>query len=313
MQAMPDSVRAIAVLDRTKEPGAIGEPLYQDVVTAFVESGRSNGHMPKIIGGRYGLSSKEFTPGMVVRVFEELNADEPKRHFTIGIIDDVTHLSLKWDADFSTEPDEVTRAVFYGLGSDGTVGASKNSVKIIGENTSMYAQGYFVYDSKKAGSTTVSHLRFSAEPIHSTYLIERANFVACHQFQFLERMDVLKSAEAGATFLLNSPYGPDEVWDKLPQEVQQQIIEKKLKFYVVDGYQVAASRRHGRANQHGHADLFLRAGQHLAARAGDRGDQKRDRKDLRAARAVDPGEKLCRRRRCAGGAARSERASGSDD
>jgi pyruvate-ferredoxin/flavodoxin oxidoreductase len=251
LAALPATTNNIAVLDRTKEPGALGEPLYQDVVTALVEGwqdrvqNQSGDHgagqvgSPRVIGGRYGLSSKEFTPAMAARVFDELAAEQPLRHFTVGIIDDVTHLSLKWDSDFSTESEDVTRAVFYGLGSDGTVGASKNSVKIIGENTSLYAQGYFVYDSKKAGSVTVSHVRFSPRPIHSTYLIERANFVACHQFNFLERMDVLKMAEPGATFLLNSPYGPDQVWDRLPQEVQRQILEKELKFYVVDAYDVA--------------------------------------------------------------------------
>ena len=240
--ALPRSVRRIAVLDRTKEPGAIGEPLYQDVITALAENWPREGDgrsWPLVIGGRYGLSSKEFTPAMAARVFDELSAERPKRHFTIGIIDDVTHLSLKWDDQFTTEGTDVTRAVFYGLGSDGTVGATKNSVKIIGENTPLYAQGYFVYDSKKAGSVTVSHLRFSPRPIQSTYLINRANFVACHQFQFLERIDVLEAAEPGATFLLNSPYGPAEVWDKLPREVQRQIIAKRLKFCVVDGYSVA--------------------------------------------------------------------------
>ena len=239
---LPKSVRRIAVLDRTKEPGAIGEPLYQDVITALAEGWSFNGEatqQPCVIGGRYGLSSKEFTPAMAASVFEELAAERPKRHFTVGIIDDVTHLSLKWDAEFSTEEDDVTRAVFYGLGSDGTVGATKNSVKIIGENTPLYAQGYFVYDSKKAGSVTVSHLRFSPRPIDSSYLIDRANFVACHQFQFLERQDMLHVAEPGATFLLNSPLGPDEIWDRLPLEVQQQIIDKRLRFYVVDGYSVA--------------------------------------------------------------------------
>lgn len=239
VKTLPATVNRIAVLDRTKEPGAVGEPLYQDVVTSLVENWPTGTAIPQVIGGRYGLSSKEFTPAMVFSVFDELNADTPKRHFTVGIFDDVTHLSLKWDAEISTEPSDVTRAVFYGLGSDGTVGASKNSVKIIGENTPLYAQGYFVYDSKKAGSVTVSHVRFSPRPIHSTYLIERAGFVACHQFQFLEKIDVLKVAEPGATFLLNSPFGPDEVWDKLPQEVQQQILEKQLKLYVVDAYQVA--------------------------------------------------------------------------
>ena len=245
VKALPASVRQIAVLDRTKEPGSVGEPLYQDVVTSLVEDWPADTPMPRVIGGRYGLSSKEFTPAMVFSVFDELRADHPKRHFTVGIFDDVTQLSLKWDAEISIEPDDVTRAVFYGLGSDGTVGASKNSVKIIGENTPLYAQGYFVYDSKKAGSVTVSHVRFSPRPIDSTYLIERAGFVACHQFQFLERIDVLKVAQPGATFLLNSPFGPDEVWDQLPQVVQEQILEKRLKFYVVDAFTVAREARMG--------------------------------------------------------------------
>ena len=242
VHALPDTVRGLAVLDRTKEPGACGEPLYQDVVTAVMEhwaAAKNHADMPSIIGGRYGLSSKEFTPAMAARIFEELQSDRPRRHFTIGIIDDVTHLSLKWDPEFSTEADDVTRAIFYGLGSDGSVGASKNSVKIIGENTPMYAQGYFVYDSKKSGSVTVSHVRFSPRPISSSYLIERAGFIACHQFHFLERIDVLKSAQPGATFLLNSPYGADEVWGQLPREVQRDIIDKQLKFYVVDAYRVA--------------------------------------------------------------------------
>ena len=239
IEALPESVRRIAVLDRTKEPGAVGEPLYQDVVTALVESEKGRVAERTVIGGRYGLSSKEFTPAMAARVFEELSAEKPKRQFTVGITDDVTHLSLKWDPEFSAEPDDVTRAVFYGLGSDGTVGANKNSVKIIGQNTPLYAQGYFVYDSKKAGSVTVSHLRFGPRPIESTYLIDRANFVACHQFQFLERIDVLDVANEGATFLLNSPYGPEEVWNQLPQELQQQILEKKLKFFVIDAVKVA--------------------------------------------------------------------------
>jgi pyruvate-ferredoxin/flavodoxin oxidoreductase len=238
--ALPATTRSIAVLDRTKEPGALGEPLYQDVLTALIETrGGSGGSIPCVIGGRYGLSSKEFTPAMVAAVFEELSKETPKRHFTVGIVDDVTHLSLKWDPEFNTEQADVLRAVFYGLGADGTVGANKNSVKIIGENTPLYAQGYFVYDSKKSGSTTVSHLRFSPRPIRSSYLIRKANFVACHQFNFLERMDVLSAAEPGATFLLNSPYGPREVWVRLPVEVQEQIIKKKLKFFVVDAIAVA--------------------------------------------------------------------------
>jgi pyruvate-ferredoxin/flavodoxin oxidoreductase len=244
VEALPSTTREIVVLDRTKEPGAIGEPLYQDVVTALYEQWHQakpeSKSLPRVIGGRYGLSSKEFTPAMAARALAEPSSQQPIRHFTVGIRDDVTRLSLEWDPDFTTERDDVTRAVFYGLGSDGTVGASKNSVKIIGENTPLYAQGYFVYDSKKAGSITVSHLRFSPRLINSTYLIERANFVACHQFNFLERMDVLAVAGQGATLLLNSPFGPDEVWDKLPREVQDAIIEKQLRFYVVDGLSVAA-------------------------------------------------------------------------
>ncbi len=250
LQALPASVKAIAVLDRTKEPGATGEPLYQDVVTAVAEGVASEivpfANMPKIIGGRYGLSSKEFTPGMIKGVFDELAKGKPKNHFTIGINDDVTHTSLDYDEDFVIEPKDVVRAVFYGLGSDGTVGANKNSIKIIGEDTDNYAQGYFVYDSKKAGSVTVSHLRFGPRPIRSTYLINSANFVAVHQFSFLERYDVLRLAAPEAIFLLNSPYGPDEVWDHLPRSMQETIIKKKLKFYVMDGYEVAQETGMGR-------------------------------------------------------------------
>ena len=248
LQALPKTVKVIAVLDRTKEPGAQGEPLYQDILTALAEGWAScapNVPMPKVIGGRYGLSSKEFTPAMAAGVFTEMTKKGPKRHFTVGIHDDVTHLSVEYDPTFSTEKDDVTRAVFFGLGSDGTVGANKNSVKIVGENTPLYAQGYFVYDSRKAGSVTVSHLRFSPRPIKGSYLVHSANLVACHQFHFLERIDVLSMAEPGATFLLNSPYGADEVWDHLPIEVQEQIIEKKLKFYVVDGVHVAREAQMG--------------------------------------------------------------------
>ncbi len=233
--ALPETVRSVAVLDRTKEPGAVGEPLYQDLVTTFAEQGRA----VRTIGGRYGLASKEFTPAMAAAVFAELDAEAPHNHFTVGIDDDVTHTSLEVDSSFRTEADDVVRAVFYGLGSDGTVGANKNSVKIVGEETPLYAQGYFVYDSKKSGSTTVSHLRFSPRPIASTYLIEQASFVACHQFGMLERTDVLAVAAPGATFLLNSPFGPDEVWDELPHEVRAQIVEKGLRFYVVDAAAVA--------------------------------------------------------------------------
>ena len=237
--ALPKSVRAIAVLDRTKEPGAIGEPLYQDVVTTLVEAWPQELAMPRVIGGRYGLSSKEYTPAMAKAALDELAQTQPKRHFTVGIVDDVTRLSLAVDQDFDTEPDDVTGAVFYGLGADGTVGATKNSVKIIGENTPLHAQGYFVYDSKKSGAVTISHLRFGPRPIESTYLIRQADFVACHQFEFMSKLDVLSVARPGATFLLNSPYGPDEVWDKLPREAQEQILAKKLKMYVVDALAVA--------------------------------------------------------------------------
>ncbi len=251
LAALPTTVRRIATLDRTKEPGAPGEPLFQDVVTVLAEHWASKpgaGPMPKVIGGRYGLSSKEFTPAMVAAVFEELKAPEPKPRFTVGIYDDVTHLSLKWDAEFSTEDPEGIRAVFFGLGSDGTVGANKNSVKIIGENTALHAQGYFVYDSKKSGSVTVSHLRFSKKPIRSSYLIgsNQANFLAAHQFNFLERLDVLDLAAPGATFLLNSPYGPEAVWREIPVEAQRQIIAKGLRLFVVDANQVAEAAGMGR-------------------------------------------------------------------
>ena len=239
--ALPATVRSIAVLDRTKEPGSVGEPLYQDVVTAFMERHAAAGSpaLPRIIGGRYGLSSKEFTPAMVKAVFDELKKPQPQNHFTIGIRDDVTHTSLSYDPQFSTEDPRTVRALFYGLGSDGTVGANKNSIKIIGKGTNNYAQGYFVYDSKKAGAVTVSHLRFGPDPIESTYLISKASFVACHQFQFMDRMDVLTAAETGATFLLNAPFGPDEIWNHLPRQVQETILKKRLKFYVIDAYTVA--------------------------------------------------------------------------
>jgi len=241
VKALPKSVKHIAVLDRTKEPGALGEPLYMDVIGAVAESWQEQKGtaLPRIIGGRYGLSSKEFTPAMAVAVFDELTKPSPKNHFTVGILDDVTHLSLDYDPDLSTEGDDVVRAVFFGLGSDGTVSANRSSVKIIGENTPNYAQGYFVYDSRKAGSMTTSHVRFSPRPIKGSYLVHKANFVACHQFHFLERIDVLSAAEPGATFLLNSPFPADTVWDHLPAEVQKQIIDKKLKFFVVDAYGVA--------------------------------------------------------------------------
>ncbi len=240
--ALPRTTRSIAVLDRTKEPGGIGEPLYLEVVTALSEAWTArtvDGRWPRIIGGRYGLSSKEFTPAMVKAVFDELRKETPRNHFTIGINDDVTHSSLAFDPAFSTESPLTVRALFYGLGSDGTVGANKNSIAIIGEHTSSYTQGYFVYDSKKAGSITVSHLRFGPDPIRSTYLISKASFIGCHQFAFLERMDVLAAADRGATFLLNAPYAPGEVWDHLPRKAQQQILDRELRVFTIDAYQVA--------------------------------------------------------------------------
>jgi pyruvate-ferredoxin/flavodoxin oxidoreductase len=238
LQALPKSVKGIAVLDRTKEPGASGEPMYLDVVNALFEGGRSD---VKVIGGRYGLSSKEFTPAMVKAALDELTNPEPKQHFTVGIIDDVSHTSLNVDASFSIEHEETVRCVFFGLGSDGTVGANKNSIKIIGEETDNYAQGYFYYDSKKSGTVTMSHLRFGPKSIRAPYLIEanQASFVACHQFNFLERVNMLKYAKTGGTFLLNSMFGPGEIWENLPVEVQRDIIEKQLKFYVINGYEVA--------------------------------------------------------------------------
>ncbi len=245
LAALPATVRAIAVLDRTKEPGAVGEPLYQAVVTALAE------HMdapaprfaaaPRVIGGRYGLSSKEFTPAMVKPVFDELAAERPKRHFTVGIYDDVTHLSLPIDEEFrAPRPAGEVQALFFGLGSDGTVGANKASVKIIGEGTDLFAQGYFVYDSKKSGGQTVSHLRFGPQPIVSSYLIDRADFLACHQFGLLEKAKVLEYAKPGATFLLNAPYRPDEVWDHLPRVVQQQLIDKAIDLWAIDAFAVAS-------------------------------------------------------------------------
>ncbi len=239
---LPKSVTSMAVLDRTKEPGAIGDPLYLDVIAALREAEdleKLPFHMPRVIAGRYGLSSKEFSPAMVKAIFDELEAKKPRRRFTVGIVDDVTHRSLEYDPEFDIEADDVVRAVFFGLGADGTVGANKNSIKIIGEETDFYVQGYFVYDSKKSGAVTISHLRFGPRPIRSTYLIRNAGFVACHQFNFLERMNVLDCARPGAVFLLNSPHGAAEVWDKLPRAAQEQIIEKKIEMYVIDGSSVA--------------------------------------------------------------------------
>jgi pyruvate-ferredoxin/flavodoxin oxidoreductase len=250
VRALPRTVDSIAVLDRTKEPGATGEPLYQDVVTALNEAVSDLSApfrmFPKVIGGRYGLASKEFTPAMARAIFDELTLPLPKNHFTVGINDDVTFTSLAYDRAYVTESPHTVRAVFYGLGSDGTVGANKNSIKIIGEETENYAQGYFVYDSKKSGSTTISHLRFGPQPIHAPYLIQRASFVACHQFNLLDQFDVLANAEDGATFLLNSPYRAREVWEHLPRSLQQHLIDKRIRFYVIDGVRVARDTGMGR-------------------------------------------------------------------
>jgi pyruvate-ferredoxin/flavodoxin oxidoreductase len=240
LNVLPTTVQTIAVLDRTKEPGSAGEPLYQDVVTALSENNQvAFNTTPRVFGGRYGLSSKEFNPPMIRGLFEEMKKATPKNHFTLGIKDDVTHSSLEYDATLDIEPNEVKRSIFYGLGADGTVGANRNSIKIIGEETNFYAQGYFVLDSKKSGTRTISHLRFGPQPIKSTYLIQRADFVGVHQFGFLERYDVLGNAQTGATLLLNSPYSATEVWDKLPRKVQETILEKKLNFYVINAYEVA--------------------------------------------------------------------------
>ena len=244
IHALPVSTKGIAVLDRTKEPGSTGEPLYQDVVTSISETSKFDQSV-RVIGGRYGLSSKEFTPAMVKAVFDELKKPEPKNHFSIGIEDDVTFTSIPFDETFSTEPDDQVRAVFWGLGADGTVSANKNSIKIIGEETPNYAQGYFVYDSKKAGAMTVSHLRFGPRPIRSTYLIRRANFIAVHQFSFFAQYDVLDAAVEGATLLINSPYEQSEVWDHLPHAVQEVIIEKRLKVYAIDATGVARKSQLG--------------------------------------------------------------------
>ena len=243
IEALPGSVRTIAVLDRTKEPGAPGEPLFLDVQSAVHEAARDGTFQstagPAVIGGRYGLSSKEFTPAMARSVLEEMKQPAPRRRFTLGIVDDVTHLSLDVDEDFALESEGNTRALFFGLGSDGTVGANKNSIKILGEETDLNVQGYFVYDSRKAGAVTVSHLRFGPEPIRSSCLIRSAGFTACHQFSFMDRIDVLESAAPGGTFLLNAPWGAGEVWDRLPVEAREAILEKKLAFWVIDADRVA--------------------------------------------------------------------------
>lgn len=250
MEALPETVKAISVLDRTKEAGAAGEPLYLDIVQACYE-GVSKGWgkvktLPKILGGRFGLSSKEFTPAMVKAVFDNMLKTEPKDHFTVGINDDVTNTSIAFDKNFSIESNKVVRALFYGLGSDGTVGANKNSIKIIGENTDFYTQGYYVYDSKKAGTMTVSHLRFGPEPIHSPYLISKANFIACHQTLFLEKYDMLKNIQEGGVFLVNAPWSKEELWDNLPLTIQKDIISKKVRLYTIDAQEVAENSGMGR-------------------------------------------------------------------
>ncbi|HQV66180.1 MAG TPA: pyruvate:ferredoxin (flavodoxin) oxidoreductase [Saprospiraceae bacterium] len=241
MQALPKTIKSIAVLDRTKESGASGEPMYQDVMITIMENFGNSGipSMPQIIGGRYGLSSKEFTPAMVKSIYDELKKEKPKNHFTIGIIDDVTHTSLTVDASFSLDESTWTQALFFGLGADGTVGANKNSIKIIGENTDLYAQGYFVYDSKKSGAKTVSHLRFGKSPIKAPYLITQADFIACHQFGFIGKEEMLKYAKTQSTFLINSPFDKDTIWDKLPYRIQKTIIDKKIKLFVIDATDVA--------------------------------------------------------------------------
>lgn len=249
LAVLPKSVRRIGVLDRTKEPGAEGEPLYLDIQTAIaaaMQKNRSFPQMPEVVGGRYGLSSKEFTPAMVKAVLEELQAPNPRHSFSVGIEDDVSNLSLPFDPEFRLEEERLYNAMFYGLGSDGTVGASKNTIKIIGEDTPNFAQGYFVYDSKKAGSVTVSHLRFGPNPIRAPYLIDRADFISVSQFVFLDRFDILESAKPGSIFLINSPYGPQEVWDHLPLEYQEKILNKRLKLYVVDAYRIAKEIGMGR-------------------------------------------------------------------
>ncbi|HQB08164.1 MAG TPA: 2-oxoacid:acceptor oxidoreductase family protein, partial [Rectinema sp.] len=243
IKTIPATVKSIAVLDRTKESGSIGEPLYEDVRTAIGEAMGNHSapfnNWPTVVGGRYGLGSYEFTPAMVKAVFDNLKLEHPKNHFTIGINDDVSFTSLPYDEEFHLPGDGIVQCLFYGLGSDGTVGANKNSIKIIGDETDNCAQGYFVYDSRKAGTYTISHLRFGPKQINKPYLITKADFLACHKFSFIERIDMLANIKVGGTFLLNSPYPADEVWDNLPIEVQKEIIDKKLSFYVIDAMAIA--------------------------------------------------------------------------
>ncbi len=239
LQALPDSTRAVAVLDRTKEPGAPADPLHLDVRAALFPEGTEEKPPPRVVGGRYGLSSKEFTPAMAKGVLDELREERPRNGFTVGIVDDVTDTSLPWDTSFDTEGEDVFQAVFYGLGADGTVGANRSTIEILGRDPAIHPQGYFVFDSKKAGSRTVSHLRFGPRPLRSAYLVRSADFVGCHQFQFLGSLDVLETARSDATFLLNAPYGPDHVWDELPRDVQETILEKDIELWVVDAHSVA--------------------------------------------------------------------------
>ena len=285
LDALPPAVRAVGVLDRTKEPGSFGEPLYLDVAAALAEaysSGR-RGSLPLVCGGRYGLSSKEFTPAMVAGVLAELARERPRTRFTVGIDDDVSGTSIGYDAELDIESPSITRAVFFGMGSDGTVGANKNTIKILGGEENTYAQGYFVYDSKKSGSQTVSHLRFGQEPIRAPYLVQRAGFVGCHHERFLHKIDVLGRAAQGAALLLNSSRPPDRVWDSLPRTVQQQIIDKKIRLYVVDAAQDRARDRAGRPDQHRPADVLFRHHQCAAYRHGDRTDQRQRRQNVRRA------------------------------
>jgi pyruvate-ferredoxin/flavodoxin oxidoreductase len=285
LTALPASCRKIAVLDRTKEPGADGEPLYKDVLGAIAQNlmgaNPRFAALPKVIGGRYGLSSKEFTTGMIKAVFDELKQDQPKNNFTIGIHDDVTHTSLEWDPSYRTDAHaETFQAMFYGLGSDGTVSANKNTIKIIGETTDLYVQGYFVYDSKKSGAVTVSHLRFGPQPIRSTYLIGEndADFIGCHQTLFLQRYNMLENTADNAVFLLNFAEPLDKVWDSLPKKMQQQMIAKKIRFYVIDGYAVAEKSGMGKRIN---TNLFLCDIRRFAARSSDQGHQAGGRKNLR--------------------------------
>ena len=307
IDALPATVRHIAVLDRTKEPGSLGEPLFLDTVTALTESYSEGDRavLPRIVGGRYGLSSKEFTPGMVAGVFGELTQERPRRRFTIGIRDDVSGTSLPYDAALDIEPPETVRAIFFGLGSDGTVGANKNTIKILGADAGVHAQGYFVYDSKKSGSQTVSHLRFGPEPIRAPYLIQQASFVGCHQFGLLERADVLGPAADGATLLLNCAYPPDEVWNSLARPVQEQLLARHIDLYVIDAGRIAREVGLAGLDQHRPADVFLRARKSTSPRAGDRPDQGRRRQDVRAARSRYRRAQSGRGRSCAGRAAPS--------